>query len=44
MEAFDITKYPEGYEKLKESLTFLPEIDEVREAFLMSTVLLMVML
>lgn len=44
MEAFDVTNYPEGYEKLKESLAFLPEIDAVREGFLMNIILKMIML
>lgn len=32
-EAFDVTKFPEGKEKIKESLDFLPPIDAVREDF-----------
>ena len=44
MEVFDVTNYPEGYEKLKESLAFLPEIDAVREGFLMNVILKMIML
>lgn len=34
MEAFDVTKYPECKDQLKELLDFLPPIDAVREEFL----------
>lgn len=32
---FDVTKYPEGYDKVKaDDLGFLPDDPEVREAFM----------
>jgi len=35
MEEYDVTVYPEGYERVRdEELVFLPEDPEVREAFM----------
>lgn len=36
MEDQDLRKYPEGYETVKSMLGFLPDIEPVRENFMMT--------
>ena len=40
--AMDASKYPEGYEAVKSMLGFLPEVDEVRDGFMLMLMEIMV--
>lgn len=42
MEEYNVMQYPEGVDKAKEYLAFLPEIDVVRDAFMDSLLFFLV--